>query len=59
MKKCRQMADRKRAAKLFRANRENAKRRRWWRAVIVAPLKARGRNLRRLRRARLAMVLGW
>jgi len=59
MKKCRQGLDRKKARALFRARRQNAKRRRWWAAVIVAPLKAKGRNLRRLRRARLATVLGW
>lgn len=60
MKKCRQGLDRKRSAKMFRANRINVKRRRWWRAVILAPLKARGQSCHRAsRRMRLGKVLGW
>ncbi|MCJ7993234.1 hypothetical protein J5N58_01305 [Rhizobium cremeum] len=59
MKKCRQALDRKRAQTLFRKSRRNASLRRWYRAVVILPLAARGQNNRANRRRRLAKVLGW
>lgn len=57
MKKCRQERDRWLSGRRFRKASAQRKMRRWWKAVVVRPLRKAKRNDRRRRRVRLMRLI--
>lgn len=58
MKKSQQATSRRRSAMIHRRQAKNRKLRRWWKAMIVEPLKAERQDSRANRIARLEMLTG-
>lgn len=58
MKKCQQIRSRKQAQRLGRLAAQYRRQIRWWKQVLVAPLKRAGRNNRATRRARFRRLAG-